>query len=90
MVTGSDGLGICEDLVRDVNEMLHEQPDSILLKDLLASVYFWRFILQYLQAVEQMKDEMKGEMKDEMKESSKEVNEEQLTTFCSILLKLES
>lgn len=87
MVTGSDGLGICEDLVRDVNEMLHEQPDSILLKDLLASVYFWRFILQYLQAVEQMKDEMK----DEMKESSKEVNDdEQPTTFCSILLKLES
>ena len=72
LVTCSDGLRICEDLIRDINEMLHEQSETIVLKDIMASVYFWRFILQYFQAVEQKKDDIK--------ESSSESNDEEQST----------
>ena len=36
--------------------MLKQQPESIMVKDMLASVYFWRFILQYSLATQQTKE----------------------------------
>lgn len=38
--------------------MSEKQPDSTVVKDTVASVYFWRFILQYALAVEKTKEKM--------------------------------
>ena len=58
LIIRSEALQICEDLRGDVTEMLHEQPESIMVKDILASVYFWRFLLQYSLAVYQTKEKI--------------------------------
>ena len=64
LIIPRDALLICEDLVQDITEMLHKQPESAMAKDMLASVHFWRFILQYSLAVDQIKEKMKESCDD--------------------------
>ncbi len=65
LIIPRDALLICEDLVQDITEMLHKQPESAaMVKDMLASVHFWRFILQYSLAVDQIKEKMKESCDD--------------------------
>lgn len=54
--------------------MLHKQPELFKVKDILASAYFWSFILKYSIAVQQTKDDIMECTKDVCKE------EEQSTT----------
>ena len=64
LIIPRDALLICEDLVQDITEMLHKRPESAMVKDMLASVHFWRFILQYSLAVDQIKEKMKESCDD--------------------------
>jgi hypothetical protein len=65
----SDGLQICKDLLKDVTEMLHKEPESTMMKDILASVYFWQFILQYCVAIDQTEEKETCNYESEQEES---------------------
>ncbi|XP_028394830.1 uncharacterized protein LOC114518975 [Dendronephthya gigantea] len=72
----SDGLLFCEDLIEDINEMLlHKQPGLFKVKDILASAYFWSFILKYSIAVQQTKEDMKECTNDACKENERLTND---------------
>lgn len=44
----------CEEIIADLNELSQQDRDSIVVKDILASSYFWCFILQYSKTIGQV------------------------------------